>query len=430
MRRPSRNDTVLIVGVTVAALVVFQRPIRYVLEAAHGVEAQYSLAIVPGIVILGIVILVNWVARRGDERVRSAVARVATEEQDARTVEMGRLVGLGQSLATARTMDGLRDALRRNLPEFEHIGKVWALIRIGGKWEAVAGGLPGTSQRASPALEALADRVLQLGPDAFDEPEGAEWEGHVCFPMLVGAAAVGVLGVRTAHDTRGDQRRLMAAVTTILAISARNVQLLREIQEHGVYDGLTGCFNRTHGMQVLDSELQRARRAQTPLSLVMFDLDYFKSVNDRYGHLCGDAVLTAVGKRMRELVRNSDVKCRYGGEEFLVILPDTPHDGAVHVAESLRRELAKASVVWHGETVSTTASVGVAVADVGEVDSRTLIGRADAALYRAKNAGRNRVCVDAGSGTTADLGQPANVKPFPERTETRPRASSGRTPNE
>lgn len=83
----------------------------------------------------------------------------------------------------------------------------------------------------------------------------------------------------------------MASVANVLAISARNVQLLREIHEHGVYDGLTGCFNRTHGMKVLDSEFQRARRARTPFSLVMFDLDYFKSVNDRYGHLCGDAVL-------------------------------------------------------------------------------------------------------------------------------------------
>ena len=207
----------------------------------------------------------------------------------------------------------------------------------------------------------------------------------------------------------------MPAIATVLAVSARNVQLQRELREHGVYDGLTGCFNRTHGMQVLDGELKRARRAQTPLSLVMFDLDHFKSVNDRYGHLCGDAVLTAVGKLMRELTRNSDVKCRYGGEEFLVLLPDTPCDGAVHVAESLRREIGKTSVVWNGETVVTTASVGVAVAQVGELDARTLIGRADAALYRAKNEGRNRVCVDQHSAArTADMGTPSNVESFPQ----------------
>ena len=222
----------------------------------------------------------------------------------------------------------------------------------------------------------------------------------------------------------------MASVANVLAISARNVQLLREIHEHGVYDGLTGCFNRTHGMKVLDSEFQRARRARTPFSLVMFDLDYFKSVNDRYGHLCGDAVLTAIGNRMREIMRNSDVKCRYGGEEFLILPPDTPYDGAVHVAESLRRELAKTTVVWNGEAVSTTASVGVAVAAIGELDARALIGRADAALYRAKNEGRNRVCVEADSATTANVGSSANrstggnVESFPEPVGQRSREGS------
>ena len=122
-----------------------------VLTAANQLTL-FRLMLVPGLVILGVVLLVNEVTRRSDERVQAAVDRV--------TMEVGRLVALGRSLATASTMDGLRDALRRNLPEFAHIGGVWALIRIGGKWEAVAGGLPGTSHRASFMFEALADRVL------------------------------------------------------------------------------------------------------------------------------------------------------------------------------------------------------------------------------------------------------------------------------
>ena len=246
--------------------------------------------------------------------------------------------------------------------------------------------------------------------------------------MIVGDTAVGILGVRKSADEvhRTHWRRAMASVAALLAISARNVLLIGEIQEHGVYDGLTGCFNRTRGMKVLDSELQRARRGQTPFSLIMFDLDYFKSVNDRYGHLCGDAVLTSVGKRMREVLRNSDVKCRYGGEEFLVLLPDTPHDGASHVAESLRRELSKTSVLWNGESVTVTASVGVAVASMGELDARALIGRADTALYRAKHEGRNRVCIETGSGDEADAGEASNVEPFPESPASKRRRVSGR----
>ena len=430
MRVPSRNDLTLLVGLTVAALVMFQRPIRYLLEVAHDLEDQYGLALVPGLTIFGVVLLVTFLARRSDERVRTAVAGVTDQERGKRATDMNRLVTLGQALAMAKSMDGLRDVLRRHLPDVTPQGStVWALIRVGGKWDAVAGGLPGTPHRASPVLEAVADRVLQLGSEALDSPEGAEWEGHVCYPLIVGETAVGVLGVRQPPEEvdGGDWRRVIASVAALLAISARNVHLLNEIQEHGVYDGLTGCFNRTHGMKVLDAELQRAVRARAPFSLIMFDLDFFKSVNDRYGHLCGDAMLTAVGKRMRELLRNSDVKCRYGGEEFLVLLPDTPYEGATHVAESLRKELSKTSVVlWNGESVSTTASVGVAVANTGELDARALIGRADSALYRAKHGGRNRVCVDEPeTKRTAQI--PSNVQTFPEPSNERRRTGGRRT---
>ncbi len=128
---------------------------------------------------------------------------------------------------------------------------------------------------------------------------------------------------------------------------------------------------------------------------------------------------------MRKLMRNSDVKCRYGGEEFLILLPDSPYDGAVHVAESLRKQIGKTSVLWNGETVSTT--VGVASAQVGELDVRALIGRADAALYRAKNEGRNRVCIEANSATTADFGVLGNIEAFPKAPEKNcGRATGGR----
>ena len=160
MRRPGRNDTTLLIGVTVALLVVFQRPLRYALEWAHALEKSSGLAIVSGLVILAVVVLVNVLARRSDERVRSTVAQVTARERDERTTEMDRLVRFGQRLSTARSMDGLRDVLRHAFREFAHSDGIWALIRTGGKWEAVAGGLPGIPHRASPELEALANRVL------------------------------------------------------------------------------------------------------------------------------------------------------------------------------------------------------------------------------------------------------------------------------
>jgi diguanylate cyclase len=125
--------------------------------------------------------------------------------------------------------------------------------------------------------------------------------------------------------------------------------------------------------------------------MIMFDIDHFKDVNDRYGHLCGDAVLAAVGAKIREVLRGSDMKCRYGGEEFLVLLPETPLEGAKRVADTLRRDLEELSINWKSEIVRVTASFGVTVAQPAEIDGPALIGRADAALYRAKDQGRNCV---------------------------------------
>jgi diguanylate cyclase (GGDEF)-like protein len=157
---------------------------------------------------------------------------------------------------------------------------------------------------------------------------------------------------------------------------------------------LTGCFNRSHALEVLDAEIRRARRSKLPLSLLMFDLDNFKEINDRHGHLCGDAVLAAVGSKMKSELRGSDLKCRYGGDEFMVILPDTPLGGAKQVSENLRRELASHAVSWNSEHVKVTASFGITTVNPSDQDPLAAIARADAALYRAKEHGRNDVEVE------------------------------------
>ena len=128
-----------------------------------------------------------------------------------------------------------------------------------------------------------------------------------------------------------------------------------------------------------------------PLSLIMFDIDRFKRVNDRHGHLAGDAVLAALGQRMIDVLRNSDIKCRYGGDEFFMLLPDTPLAGAERVADGLRVSLESTPVPWNGALVPVSASFGVAAAEPGEIDADGLIARADAALYLAKQAGRSCV---------------------------------------
>ncbi len=374
-------------------MVIFQRPIRSLLEMIHEFEVVNGLTLLPGLIILLVAFAFHYQSNRERQRVEGAAAAARAEFNRERTVELARIVSFGQASAKLRDIEGLREMLRQHLPQFVGDRQAWALLRTSGKWQSLIG-KDWTSQRPSPALEALADHVLELDTNGHGASEGTEREGYVCFPLIVGDASVGVVGVAAGPDPADcGWRRGTAAAVALLAIAVRNIQLIQELHEHGAYDGLTGCFNRTHAMKVLDSELQRANRAKSPLSAIMFDLDHFKAINDRYGHLCGDEMLSAIGRCMKETLRNSDVKCRYGGEEFLVLLPDTPLAGAVHVAESLRREIGLISVPWDSESVSTTASFGVALSLQGELDSRALISRADTALYQAKREGRNRVCL-------------------------------------
>jgi diguanylate cyclase (GGDEF)-like protein/PAS domain S-box-containing protein len=153
-------------------------------------------------------------------------------------------------------------------------------------------------------------------------------------------------------------------------------------------DGLTGLFNRRHLDETLTTELERALRYNAPLSIMMFDVDHFKRFNDEHGHDQGDRVLQAIAQSLQEHVRKVDVPCRYGGEEFLAILPGTNQAGAIIVSERLRHAIEQMEV----DGLKVTISIGVA--SVPELDVRssaTLVEAADSALYRAKRAGRNQV---------------------------------------
>ncbi|MEQ1730909.1 MAG: GGDEF domain-containing protein, partial [Vicinamibacterales bacterium] len=171
----------------------------------------------------------------------------------------------------------------------------------------------------------------------------------------------------------------------------RNNQLLAQTLENSIRDSLTGCFNRAYAMDALKAELQRAQRKPRDISVMMLDIDDFKSVNDRFGHLTGDAILAAVGAQLTAALRSTDLKCRYGGDEFLVILPDTPLGGAQRAASALLAEVSRIAVEAQGVLVSPTISIGVASALDHETEIAPLVGRADAAMYEAKRAGRNRV---------------------------------------
>lgn len=395
MRIFGRQDSILIIILTVAVLVIFARPVSRLFDAAREVEQTYGLALIPALLILTVGFVMYQQSKRQEFKAAVATSAAVASEAQARAQDLERLVTLGQALARSLDVESIRDVLLQHLPQLAGTSEVWVLIRSGSTWQALIGATPEGRREVDSRRERMADQAMAFERARHSDDEGLEWEGQVCFPMVAGGAAIGVLGLPETVKLSESQRRILAAASALVAVSVKNAQLFRETRENSLRDGLTGCFNKTHGLEVIDTELRRARRSKLPVSVIMFDIDHFKDVNDRYGHLCGDMVLSTVGRRMNSVLRGSDMKCRYGGEEFLVVLPDTPMGGAKRVAEILRSEMAETPVHWNDEQVPITASFGVTAALPGEVDTAVVIARADAALYRAKAEGRNCVRVSA-----------------------------------
>ncbi|WP_457601014.1 GGDEF domain-containing protein [Hydrogenivirga sp.] len=165
----------------------------------------------------------------------------------------------------------------------------------------------------------------------------------------------------------------------------------RRLLEKAIRDHLTQLYNRFYLEEAGRREIERAKRYGFPISLLMFDLDNFKQVNDRYGHHAGDMVLVRFARVISASVRNTDMPVRYGGEEFVVLLPHTHPEEAVKVADRIRREFEKSVIRVDGDVVRLTVSAGVSSCESGECTLEELIDRADRAMYEAKRRGKNRV---------------------------------------
>ena len=211
-------------------------------------------------------------------------------------------------------------------------------------------------------------------------------------PLQSGVAAEDFLA-----PTAVQASTLLLSYTVILLSSVSFLLMQKERSDHlaqqlASLDPLTGAFNRRTFMQLANKELSRARRTDAPLSLILLDLDHFKSVNDNYGHLAGDRVLQLFAGVVREQLRKEDVLVRYGGEEFCLLLPDVPGPGAVVLAGRICKAVSSTPFRVDGMEIAVTTSAGVAArVDEGPDDLDDIIGRADEALYIAKNRGRNRV---------------------------------------
>jgi len=392
----NRNDLFLLVGVTAALFTIVSRPLGRILDYAHQIDQARGLQLLPALVILAVVFVLHQVRKRHESRAEAIAAAAEAKQATMRAADMERLVELGQALGHALTHEAIAEAAHAHLPALVENRSAWVLVWDNGGWKRLVA-------HGDVSVDACQEAARRAIGSAVGTAEAGD---AMCFPMFAAGKPVGVLGVAPQPAIAEPQRAVLAAAATLLGASLKNAELFHVIHENSVRDSLTGCFNRQHGLEVLDAELRRSRRSRLPMALLMFDLDHFKDINDQYGHLCGDAVLAAVGQRMKNVLRGSDLKCRWGGEEFLVLLPDTPSAGAQRVAELLRHDLEVHPVPWRGGDVEVevrvTASFGLTDVTPGEIDGTAIIARADSALYRAKTNGRNRVCVatDTASAVT------------------------------
>jgi diguanylate cyclase len=255
------------------------------------------------------------------------------------------------------------------------------------------------------------DDVMRLLDDALGASTGYDANLRGATEKLEGAesreevrSVVDAL-VKSTYDMRDTNKALEERLALSRAEISNLQQSLEAIRAESLTDPLTGLGNRKYFDRSIDTMVQNALASGEPLSLLMFDIDHFKSFNDSYGHLTGDQVLRLVGMSLKQTIKGQDITARYGGEEFAVVLPNTALRQALTVADHIRRavmskELKKKST---GEILGrVTISVGVSMLKPGD-DTNSLIERADACLYAAKRAGRNRVICEADPEYAAEM---------------------------
>jgi diguanylate cyclase (GGDEF)-like protein len=225
----------------------------------------------------------------------------------------------------------------------------------------------------------------------------------ICIPLIANGDAIGTLSIQNDDllspvsdpepdsDSFARHRQLAAAVAEHIAVAVANLNLREALRLEAVRDSLTGLYNRRYMQEFLERELHSARRKRRPLAVMMLDLDHFKRYNDNFGHSAGDQALAAVGETLSRCVRAEDIACRYGGEEFALILPECSLQQATVRAEEIRKRLREYSTQEAREALTVSIGVAAFVETTDRVD--LLLKFADDALYQAKRTGRDRVVV-------------------------------------
>ncbi len=341
--------------------------------------------------------------RQSNAQLQQGLARLTEQNR-----EMTVLGELGETLQSCASLEEISAPIRNLGPDLfpGHSGCFFLMHASGNFLDPVAGwGEELSSQPVFPPDACWAIRKGEIRwTDAKDglrcrhlrEPERGPLA--LCVPMNAQGDTLGLLfvqpkaGQTPKREQRRDLERLAAITADRIGISIANIQLRVKLRQQSIRDPLTGLFNRRYLEETLSREVSRARREGSELAVLMIDVDHFKQFNDTYGHEVGDNVLRCIGRTLSRQCRESDLACRYGGEEFALVLPLTTQAQAVAKAEQIRAEIrdieqTQTSVIPKPVTIS----VGLAMCPADAVTAESLLELADQALYRAKRAGRDQV---------------------------------------
>ncbi|MBN2336893.1 MAG: diguanylate cyclase [Acidobacteria bacterium] len=350
--------------------------------------------------------------RQANERLRGTISQLKEQKK-----QSGILSEMREILQACDSTSEVGSIVRRSMLKlFPHAsGALYMMGGSGRELEAVAAWGPG-SDAASPGsfptdhCWALRRGRLHL----VDEPGAGPVCAHLrkgsrtpsaCVPLAAKGEVLGILHLRVEEGvpqeiqarTTGQIGRLATTIGEYLSLSIANLRLRERLAEQSIRDPLTGLYNRRYMEEALGREISRAERNHTPVAVVMLDIDHFKPFNDRYGHPAGDALLESLGAFLKTNLRGGDAACRYGGEEFILFLPDTSLEGACRNMERIREGIGSLRISHLGRRLPPVmVSIGISAYPDHGKDMHTLIHAADRALYRAKDEGRNRILAAAG----------------------------------
>jgi diguanylate cyclase (GGDEF)-like protein len=225
---------------------------------------------------------------------------------------------------------------------------------------------------------------------------------HLCMPLIAQGETMGLLYLEkkpwdeeAAGAGKGltkQQQKLASTLAEHISLSLANLKLRESLRHQAIRDSLTGLFNRRYLQETLEREIHRVQRRDATLGVIMMDVDHFKNFNDTYGHEAGNRLLAVLGRYLQGSIRAEDIACRYGGEEFTLILPEVSPEVLLERAEAIRKGAEELEVLYQGTMLGgVTISLGLSYFPQHGAEGETLLQAADAALYQAKRSGRNRV---------------------------------------